>query len=389
MKEKIKNNPVILFFYRLLKVMTYRIIFSTPIYKIIYPHKIDTVIDNNKKYRLVVCHNRGGGTGSYMKNKYGNEPGVLFFKKIYAADKDYLYCLENSDNHNIYYFNPSKLSDIKINLSEINIVAVESFMSLVPLFNWFKAFNVPITYDIHDYHCIWYEAHFVHNGKLLSKDDLQNSVLRYIGTKITFAQWHKAWMDFFPSVTKINAFSESSKQIFSECYPDFADKVQVTPHSLEYIKCGTLKSIPEKFTVGIFGMIQDFDKGSSVVKSFLEFSKNKDYEVYINGALRQDCMVEAQNIKYMGRYDVNNLDKIIEDQGISVVFFPSVCPETFSYTISELIHVGVPVACFNTGAQAEKVSNYKFGEIIQKPDSEEILKSLQNAFQKGLNCKNQ
>lgn len=382
MKEKLKNNPVFIFFYRLLKVITYRFIFSTPLYKLFYPHNINEVIDSEKTYRLVVCHNRGGGTGSYMINKFGNNQDVLFLKKIYAADKDYLYCFENSYNHNTFYFQPSTISSFKINISEINIVAVESFMSLEKLFNWFKSFNVSITYDIHDYHCVWYEAHFVHKGKLLSKNELKRSVLRYIGTRITFSEWHKIWNDFFPYVKQINAFSKSSKQIFSEYYPDFTDKVKVTPHSLDYIKCGKLKSIPEKFSVGIFGNIQDFDKGSEVVKSFLLFSKNKDYNVFFNGQLKKDCIVQAPNIHFMGRYEVNNLDKIIEEQGISVVLFPSVCPETFSYTISELIHVGIPIACFNIGAQAEKVSKYEYGEIISDYTNISILAALKKALKK-------
>ena len=87
----------------------------------------------------------------------------------------------------------------------------------------------------------------------------------------------------------------------------------------------------------------------------------------------------------MGRYNVNKLDKIIEEQGISTVLFPSICPETFSYTVSELIHVGVPIACFNLGAQAEKVSSYKFGEIISSDNNESIFNSLYNAYLKGQN----
>ena len=382
MKEKLKNNPVFLFFYRLIKVMIYRIIFSTPIYKILYPHKIETVIEKEKRYRLVVCHNRGGGTGAYMTNKYGNELGVLFLKKIYAADVDYLYSIENTDNHNICFIKPSQIILLNNRINEINIVAVESFMSLSFILKWFSSQNVPISYDLHDYHCIWYEAHFVHKGKLLTKEDLQKSVLRYVGTKISFSQWHQIWQDFFYNVQIINAFSESSKQIFSEYYPDFTDKVKVTPHSTDYIKCGKIDKFPDKFTVGIFGNIQDVDKGCDVVKSFLEFSKKQDFEIYFNGNLKNTCMIQAKNIHYMGRYDVSLLDKIIKEQGISVVFFPSICPETFSYTISELIHVGIPIACFNTGAQQEKVSKYKYGSIITNNSNGEILKALFLAFNK-------
>lgn len=382
-KQKILNIQFILFLYRLFKVIYYKLIYDTFVYKFLYLHNISDVIDFNKKYRLVVCHNGGGGTVSYMKNKYFNDKDVLVLRNTITADKDYLYSIENVSLHKQCFIKPQKLSLLNKNLYEINIVAVESYMSLNFILPWFASLQLPITYDLHDYHCIWYETHFIHNGKYLTKEELKKSVLKYAGTKITFQQWHDIWQKFLSSVNQINAFSESSKEIFSEYYPEYINKVKVTPHSLEYITCNKLTTIPKNFNIGIFGIIKGADKGCYVIKSFLDFSKNKEYQIYINGELNSDCMIKAPNIHYMGRYDVSKLDKIIFEQGISTVLFPSICPETFSYTVSELIHVGIPIACFNLGAQAEKVSKYKYGEIIKENTNEEIFSALKKAYEKG------
>ena len=380
----LKKYSVILALYRIFKVICFRIIYDTFIYKLIYPHNLKTAFDPAKKYKLVVCHNGGGGTVSYMKDMYGSKPGILFLRNTVVADKDYLYSIENSDTGLRTYIKPKQILALNNNISEVHVIAVESYMSLKFILGWFASLNVPLTYDIHDYHCVWYETHFIHKGKYLSKEELKKSSLNYAGRKITFDQWHDVWNAFFPHVQKINAFSESSKIIFGEYYPDFVSKVCVKPHSLDYIKCGTLSKIPPKFSVGIFGIIRDADKGCHVVKTFLEYSKDKDYDVYINGELNRECCVQAANIHYMGKYDVSRLDKIIEEQGISSVLFPSICPETFSYTVSELIHVGVPVACFNLGAQAEKVSAYKYGNIIPDYSNESILNALKMAHNKGI-----
>ena len=104
---------------------------------------------------------------------------------------------------------------------------------------------------------------------------------------------------------------------------------------------------------------------------------------YINGELNPACMVTAPNIHYQGRYEISKLDNVIEEQGISTVLFPSICPETFSYTVSELIHVEIPIACFDLGAQAEKVSTYKYGQIIADSSNESILSALKAAYEKG------
>ena len=384
MKKELKKNSIVVFFYRLIKILSFHFIFDTPLYKIFFPHNLEKTFDSQKKYRLVVCHNGGGGTGSYMKNKYRKESDTLFLLKVYSADKDYLYRIENSDTKETAYIRPQELQKLNNCIHNINIVAVESYIDIEYVLNWIASLHVPVTYDLHDFHCVWYEAHFVHNGKYLTRQELEKSVLKYGKTKITFEKWHQIWQNFFPVVETINAFSESSKKIFGEYYPDFVNKVIVTPHSLDYIKFGSLTKLPKKFTVGIFGSILDSDKGCDVVHSFLKYSKNKNYEIYFNGELSPECKVKASNIKYMGRYDVSKLDKIIEEQGISVVLFPSICPETFSYTVSELIHAGVPVACFNLGAQAEKIANYKYGELITDNTNAAIFSALKSAFQKTL-----
>ena len=388
-KQTLRNNQFFLFFYRSLKVLIFRLVYKTPVYRLFYNSSIKNFLDENIQYTLVVCHNGGGGTVSYMKNKYEGKAHILFLRNPVTADIDYLYSLENSDNGKKIYIKPYELKKIQKQINYVHVIAVESYMSLSFILPWFTSLNVPVTYDLHDYHCVWYETHFIHNGKYLTKEALQKSILKYGFTKITFNQWHQIWNNFFPAVNQINAFSESSKKIFGEYYPDFVDKVIVTPHSLDYINCGKIKSLPEKFSVGIFGVIRGADKGCNVVKDFLEFSKDKDYQIFINGELNPSCMVKAPNIHYMGYYQISNLDKLITEQGISSVFFPSICPETFSYTVSELIHVEVPLACFNLGAQAEKTSAYKYGEIIYLDSKENIneliLTALKKAYEKGKN----
>ena len=371
------------FIYRLCKITLYTLVYKSFIYKLFFPHNIQKVFDSEKKYKLVVCHNGGGGTVSYMKNKYSNQKNILFLRNPVTADKDYLYSLENPEKEIKVYIKPAQLNLLNNNIEAIHVIAVESYMSLKFILNWFTSLKVPLVYDLHDYHCIWYETHFIHGGKYLTKADLEKSVLKYGRTKISFAQWHQIWEGFFPFVDSINAFSNSSKEIFKEYYPQFADKVTVNPHSLDYITCKKLEKIPSGFTIGIFGLIYGPDKGCEVLHSFLEFSKNKDYQIYINGDLNTACKVTASNIHYMGRYQVSRLDQIIMEQGISTVFFPSICPETFSYTVSELIHVGIPLVSFNLGAQAEKIQEYKYGEIIKDYSNEAILEALQKAYLKG------
>lgn len=384
-KKSLSENRFILTCYRYAKVVCNSIIYNTFIYRLFYPNKNRLVISKNKKYTLIVCHNGGGGTITYLKNKYGQSKDTLILRNTISADKDYLYSIENNENHIRTYFTPKKIIKLSKYIKEIKIVAVESYMSIETLFDWMKQLNVDISYDLHDFHCIWIDAHLCDSKEYLTEEKIRNAELLYANKLITFEKWHQIWNNFFPAVKNIYAFSNSSKELFSHYFPDFANKVNVTPHSLDYIKYEEIEKLPEKFRVGIFGAIQNVDKGCYVVKDFLEYCRNKDFEIYLNGTLRNDCTVYANNIHYIGPYKAEELKQIIIDQKLTAAFFPSVWPETFSYLVSEIIAAGLPIACFNLGAQAEKVSQYKYGQIIKENTNEAILAALKAAYQKGQN----
>lgn len=383
MKEKLKNNSVIHFIYRLIKVLTYRIIYSSSLYIFLYPHNLSDVIETDKKYTLLTCHNNGGGTYTYLKNKYNNQKDTLILKNIKTADKDYLYSIENNETHKVFYFKPSQIECLNQNIKEIRIIVVESYMSLEPLFNWMKNLGVYISYDIHDFHSVWKDGHLCNSKAYMSEEQIRNASMKYICHKITFDYWHRIWNDFFNYVSDIYAFSASSKDLFIHYFPDFKDKVKVTPHSLEYIKYSEIEKLPSELNIGIFGAIENVDKGCFPVRDFLKYAADKNLQININGSLRKDCCIYADNIHYHGKYSADAIRQILIEQKISVVLFPSVWPETFSYLVSELIAAGIPLACFNLGAQAEKVFAYKYGQIISSNSNEDIMKALKAAFEKG------
>lgn len=90
-------------------------------------------------------------------------------------------------------------------------------------------------------------------------------------------------------------------------------------------------------------------------------------------------------VSYFGEYKCENLQEIIEDNEVSIVVFPFLVPETFSYVISELMLMDIPIICFNLGAQAEKISNYSKGIIAKdRINLIDILRNIKenNSFNK-------
>jgi glycosyltransferase involved in cell wall biosynthesis len=83
-----------------------------------------------------------------------------------------------------------------------------------------------------------------------------------------------------------------------------------------------------------------------------------------------------------GSYQLEELGAIIEKHGIESWLIPSIWPETFSYATNEAIATGLPVFCFNLGAQADAVRKAANGVLLMAPPDEpeallsELLESI-------------
>ncbi len=58
------------------------------------------------------------------------------------------------------------------------------------------------------------------------------------------------------------------------------------------------------------------------------------------------------------------------------MLFPSICPETFSYVVHELMDMKLPVASFNFGAPAERLASYSKGLVLSSMDPASVLDEL-------------
>ena len=62
---------------------------------------------------------------------------------------------------------------------------------------------------------------------------------------------------------------------------------------------------------------------------------------------------------------------------------PSVWPETFSYTTSEIISMGFPVAVLPVGAPVERVKRYGKGLVLKNEQPENIVEEMISLWKKA------
>ena len=340
-------------------------------------------------YELLITHDGGGGTENYVSNYIKNRKDIVVLRNI-SYGRDILFSVEDYNLDISMYIKPDQmvafLESINASIITVNSL-VRNFSSkkIIDILNKKRIMqNVIIKYNVHDYHCI------CPNHKLIIYDKYCNLECHsqkchfdkiVVSKNITIDAWREQWRFFLSVVaSEIICFSQSTEEYMQKIYPDIARKITVVPHSMAYCKFTPVNITSYDFHVGIIGGISSRAKGLSVIKKFLRLASAKKIKVSVVGKMFFWDKVYSPYINYHGPYKNEELQGIIEQRKITNILFPSIVPETFSYLISELMAMNIPIVCFNIGAQAEKVKNYNRGSICKSTSAEDILLTLKSQY---------
>ena len=165
--------------------------------------------------------------------------------------------------------------------------------------------------------------------------------------------------------------SEKIADIFTMAYPNIKNKISVIPHTVRKFKVARIRPHND-VNIAVLGAISQ-QKGADVIRDMARHLAD-NVKIKIIGTMKN----APANIYVSGRYKPKHLLKIMEREQIDLVFIPSIWPETFSYTTSEAISMGLPVACFDIGAPAERVSKYKHGLVLNTISPQQNLNDIIN-----------
>lgn len=125
-------------------------------------------------------------------------------------------------------------------------------------------------------------------------------------------------------------------------------------------------------SVAVLGAIGP-DKGARRLERLVELARERNAPVrfVLIGYLdRQLTRWQSDDARFAvhGRYDPAELPDLLTRYRVRLVLFPSACPETFSYTLSESWRAGRPVLAPPIGALAERVAATGAGWLMTEGD---------------------
>ena len=98
-----------------------------------------------------------------------------------------------------------------------------------------------------------------------------------------------------------------------------------------------------------------------------EYCMKKDIpiEFFVIGYTNNDSLFAAlDNVHITGPYTTESLERIVISKGCFASLFLSVWPETYSYTLSEALRLGLYPIVMDIGAPAERLRESGVGAVI-------------------------
>jgi len=335
------------------------------------------------KYMLFISHALGGGTQKAMKDLASllkkESISVLTLKK-----EEGLYTVSMYENDFLLEYKKEEWTTLLEDLKTLNIFHIH-FHHLLGM-DWEvtkipEFLNVPYDFTIHDYLSICPRINLVDENKVycgepeisICEECIQKNGV-HPGVEELFVQSGKTiseWRNEF------NMFLSGARSIFVP-NEDVAMRMQsyfkalhftIKPHPEKRIRIKMLHRQREEQTVlnvAIIGAISDI-KGYSKLKELVKDAQKRSLPIryVVIGYTQNDAYFDAySNIVITGKYVENELSQYVEKYKCTLALFLSVCPETYSYTLSESLSLGLFPVSFDIGAIASRLRAYQIGKIL-------------------------
>lgn len=189
--------------------------------------------------------------------------------------------------------------------------------------------------------------------------------------------WRENWTRLLDCCDEIRTFSQSSKEVFQKAYPCVSsEKITVVPHKVDYLlNISDRVKRSDTLNIGVIGAIDEI-KGVNIVIEMAELIKKYNIKARIVILGYTSPKIPNDLCLCVGKYKRSELPGLILKNDIDIVFIPSIWPETFSFTSQEAMMMGLPTACFDIGAPAERINNYDKGLIIPYINADYALRKL-------------
>ena len=340
---------------------------------------------------LFITHVAGGGAQYYLNNKvleYTKMNKTVLMLRYYFSENRYTLEIVTSETHLVINsFDIEVLLKLNLNLNTIFInslhryVENKTFNIKYFIVNVKKFQKCKLVFLAHDYDLI--------STNTTNTDNIDNIQIKQY-SMLTKPEGYKQ-LSLLELITntqimlnncdKYIFFSKNTLSFFRKVVELDEQKIELKPHALnfteedfkEFHQNGSL-SAHKPFTVVICGNIEKH-KGADIVHEFAKLclNANLNIRILIVGSFSGS---KLPNMIITGPYENSCIPQIFSLYKPNIVFFSSICNETFSYVAHDLQMSKLPIVCFDIGAQAETIREYEHGYVLDEICADSVFNTI-------------
>ena len=267
---------------------------------------------------------------------------------------------------------------------KVQLLHVEHLLDANPIFlELHRILTVPLVVTLHDYYTVCPfikltneedeycgEEGIASCEACLGRRDFYSPTMRARVSDIF--EWRKLWEDYLSEASLVVVPSEDMKRRVRSYFPHIHIKMVENPER------GDGK--PEGRVVGLIGTLGNA-KGARKVQEVLTCCAARllPLRFVLFGTLTDVTLTEEEKnyITILGAYQEEEVYDWIRRNPVDFFWFPGVWPETYSYTLSIAVRMGIPSVSTDLGAIASRIRSHDWGVTYSwQADATEIVRVL-------------
>jgi len=323
----------------------------------------------NRPAVLFVAHNSAGGTYKHMRDLavvLGERLNIFLLEPVGSAVQ--LSWLNTGECLTATFDLAEEWSRLLDILQRLGIQRVHyhHVMGYRPdTLNLHKALGIPCDITLHDYYLLCPQVHLSDASsrycgfpqRVACDSCLQE---RPVDGQLSIAEWRAQYRALMNSADRVfcpaQDVMDRFRTVFDKARYVYAPHPVVGDAELDRVREIDVKDRPIR--VACLGALPEI-KGVAVLEAAAVDARKQNHRVEYHligyGSYKLKERPEA-NLVVHGQYDNARLHELIDTIAPDIFWFPAQVPETYGYTLSEVLAAGYPVAVTDLGALAERVA---------------------------------
>ncbi|XOB92489.1 glycosyltransferase [Pseudomonadota bacterium 24LQ007] len=315
---------------------------------------------------LIILHQRGGGTERHCRDLIKHHPECDWL--TLTPDTDGHVLLSNSLANGCIELRYHLMNERDALIQMLKALGVmrlhwHHWLGFDPsILTLADDLGVPQDVTLHDYYSICPQI------------SLTNSIRGYCGEQgldqcraclrgtpapgnVSIEQWreqHRLWLK---RCERVIAPSKDTAARIQQYYPELDVIAAYHPDSVSPEVNWTPPTEGEPLRVAVIGALSAL-KGADILEQTAKLAEKQQLPLSFRlFGYAYRTLAKSPNLSVTGPYQEEQLNDMLRDWQPHIAWFPSQCPETYSYTLSACLKLGLPVVCSDLGALPERIQN--------------------------------